>query len=104
MLNIFCDISRNKVFGPFFINGNTITSILYLQMIKNRLYPQILADGDDFILQQMGHTRTKKQTYPTNNLCKLLNVLPVEKIYLIVTTVYLKNHNLLHTILHGIYT
>ena len=53
-LNVFCAVSRKKVYGPFFFDGNTITGTSYLQMIKDWLFPLLQADGDDFILQQDG--------------------------------------------------
>ncbi|KAL4131917.1 hypothetical protein QTP88_009149 [Uroleucon formosanum] len=53
-LNVFCAVSRKKVYGPFFFDGNTITGNSYLQMIKDGLFQVLQADGNDFILQQDG--------------------------------------------------
>jgi len=42
--------------------------------------------------------------YPIKNLYTELNVLPVKKIYLKITAIFLKNHNLLQPITHGVNT
>lgn len=53
-VNVFCAISRNKVYGPFFFAENTVTGITYLDMLENYLFPQLETDSNDFIYQQDG--------------------------------------------------
>lgn len=54
ILNVFCTITREKVHGQFSFDVITITGISQLQMIKDWLFQQLQANGDDFILQQNG--------------------------------------------------
>lgn len=44
-LNVFCALSKSKVYGPFFFQEKTINGIVYLDMLDNFLIPQI--DNDD---------------------------------------------------------
>jgi len=46
----------------------------------------------------------KDRMYPTKNLYAELNVLPVKKTYFKITAIFLKNHNLLQPITHGVDT
>jgi len=46
----------------------------------------------------------KERMYPTRNLYTELNVLPVRKLYFKITAIFLKSHNLLQPIMHGINT
>lgn len=52
--NVFCAVSREKVYGPFFFVENTVTGITYLDMLENYLFPQLETDSNDFIYQQDG--------------------------------------------------
>ena len=53
-LNIFCAISKNKVYGPFFFHENTVTGTSYLDMLQLWLFPQLTEDSNNFIFQQDG--------------------------------------------------
>ena len=53
-VNVFCAVSIEKVYGPYFFDENTFTGTTYLQMLQNWLLPRLRADSNDFILQQDG--------------------------------------------------
>ena len=53
-VNVFCAVSRTKVYGPFFFAERTVTGITYLDMLQQWLFPQIMEDSQDFIFQQDG--------------------------------------------------
>jgi hypothetical protein len=48
-VNVFCALSKGKVYGPFFFMEKAITGIVYLDMLEQFLIPQL--DEDD----QEGH-------------------------------------------------
>jgi hypothetical protein len=52
-VNVFCAVSRRRVFGPFFFAEKSVTGQVYLQMLQNWLMPQ-LAEEEEFIFQQDG--------------------------------------------------
>jgi hypothetical protein len=51
-VNVFCAVSRRRVFSPFFVE-KSVTGQVYLKMLENWLMPQ-LAEEDEFIFQQDG--------------------------------------------------
>ncbi|PNF19518.1 hypothetical protein B7P43_G02327 [Cryptotermes secundus] len=53
-VNVFCAVSQDKVYGPFFFEGNTVTGQTYLDMLQNWLFTSLQADSHDFIFQQDG--------------------------------------------------
>jgi len=53
-VNVFCAISKTRVYGPFFFNESTVNGISYLEMIQTWLFPQLNNDSDDYIFQQDG--------------------------------------------------
>jgi hypothetical protein len=53
-VNVFCAISKEKVYGPFSLMENTITGNSYLDMLTLWLLPQLQEDSNDFIFQQDG--------------------------------------------------
>jgi hypothetical protein len=53
-LNVFCIISRRKVYGPFFFTDNVVIRISYLDMLMNWLFPQLDEDSDSYIYQKDG--------------------------------------------------
>ncbi|KAJ4438006.1 hypothetical protein ANN_13945 [Periplaneta americana] len=54
-VNVFCALSQRKLYGPFFFIEATVTGHSYLDMLEQRLVPQIRQDlDDDFIFQQDG--------------------------------------------------
>ncbi|PNF24476.1 hypothetical protein B7P43_G06841 [Cryptotermes secundus] len=40
-LNVFCALSKERVYGPFFFIETTITGIVYLDMLQEFLIPQL---------------------------------------------------------------
>ena len=53
-VNVFCAVSQDRVYGPFFFEGNTVTGQAYLEMLQNWLFTLLQADSNDFIFQQDG--------------------------------------------------
>ncbi|PNF16254.1 hypothetical protein B7P43_G11654 [Cryptotermes secundus] len=53
-VNVFCAVSQDKVYGPFFFEGNTVTGQTYLDMLQNWFFTSPQADSHDFIFQQDG--------------------------------------------------
>ena len=53
-VNVFCAISNEKVYGPFFFEEPTINGMIYLHMLENRLMPQLNEDSNGYIFQQDG--------------------------------------------------
>ena len=44
-VNVFCALSKERVYGPFFFMETTITGIVHLDMLQEFLIPQL--DEDD---------------------------------------------------------
>ena len=44
--NIFCSISNEKVYGPFFFEEPTVNGMLYSHMLENWLMPQLNEDSN----------------------------------------------------------
>ena len=40
-VNVFCAISNEKVYGPFFFEEHTVNGMLYLHVLENWLMPQL---------------------------------------------------------------
>jgi hypothetical protein len=40
-VNVFCALSKGRVYCPFFFMGTTITGIVYLDMLQHFLIPQL---------------------------------------------------------------
>jgi hypothetical protein len=40
-VNVFCAVSRRRVFGPFFFAEKSVTGQVYLKMLQNWLMPQL---------------------------------------------------------------
>ena len=53
-VNVFCAISKMKVYGPFFVKERTVTGRTYLDMLENWLTPQMDEESDDYVFQQDG--------------------------------------------------
>jgi len=53
-VNVFCVVSTFKVYGPFFISGQPVTGVAFLDMFTEWLLPQLNEDSADFILQMDG--------------------------------------------------
>jgi len=53
-VNVFCAISNEKVYGPFFFEEPTINGMIYLRMLENWLMPQLNGDSNGYIFQQDG--------------------------------------------------
>jgi hypothetical protein len=50
-VNVFCAISSQKAYGPFFFAEETVTGMTYLDMLQQLLTPQ-LQNKTTFIFQQ----------------------------------------------------
>lgn len=53
-LNVYCAVSKQKIYGPFFFQESTVTGTSYLDMVSEWLIPQLQEDSNDFILVQDG--------------------------------------------------
>lgn len=53
-VNVFCAVSREKVYGPFFFHEVSVTGVIYLDMLHEWLMPQLQEDSDNFIFVQDG--------------------------------------------------
>lgn len=53
-LNVFCAISKKKVYGPFYFQEATVRGNVYLDMLTEWLMPQLEEDSDDFVWVQDG--------------------------------------------------
>lgn len=53
-VNVFCAVTEQTVYGPFFFEGSSITGQTYLDMLTNWLIPRLGGEGDDYIFQQDG--------------------------------------------------
>lgn len=53
-VNVFCAISPEKIYGPFFFLEPTVTGHVFLDMLQQWLLPQLDEDSADFILQLDG--------------------------------------------------
>jgi hypothetical protein len=49
---MFCALSKQNVFGPFFFAGHTVTGIVYLDMFEEFLMPILEEGPDDTLFQQ----------------------------------------------------
>jgi hypothetical protein len=69
-VNVFCAVSRRRVFGPFFLAEKSVTGEVYLKMLQNWSVPQ-LAEEEEFIFQQDGappHWHMGVREYLSRNL------------------------------------
>jgi len=57
--NVWCGVTSEKVYGPFFFEEETVRAVNYLDMIKQYVVPQLQQDGilDTIIDQQDGAHR-----------------------------------------------
>ena len=55
-VNVWLGMTRSKVYGPFFFAENTVTGVIYLDMLQQFLEPQLIQDGilDTVVFQQDG--------------------------------------------------
>jgi hypothetical protein len=51
-VNVFCAMSKTKIYRPFFFAEKTIEGFSYLDMLQSWLFPQPEQDEADIILQQ----------------------------------------------------
>jgi hypothetical protein len=71
-VNVFAAMSREKLYGPFFFIESTVTGIIYLDMLREWLMPQLQDDIPDLIYQQDGappHFHNEMMSYPHEHLC-----------------------------------
>ncbi|PNF40782.1 hypothetical protein B7P43_G16927 [Cryptotermes secundus] len=60
-VNVFCAVSQDKVYGPFFFEGNTVTGQTYLDMLQNWLFTSLQADShNEKVPQQWIHQKGAK--------------------------------------------
>jgi len=54
--NVWCGVTSEKVYGPFFFEEETVRAVNYLDMIEQYVVPQLQQDGilDTIIYQQDG--------------------------------------------------
>lgn len=52
--NVFCAVTKTKVYGPFFFAEKTVTGVAYLDMLEHWLFPQLGEDLEGFVFQQDG--------------------------------------------------
>jgi hypothetical protein len=53
-VNVFCAMSKAKIYGPFFLAEKTIGEFYYLDMLQSWLFPQLEQDEANIILQLDG--------------------------------------------------
>lgn len=53
-VNVFCAISNQKVYGPYFFTENTVNGGNYLEMLDSWLIPQLQRDLINYVFQQDG--------------------------------------------------
>lgn len=53
-VNVWCSIMSDRIVGSCFFHKSTIMSAVYLDMLENFVFPQIVADVDSLIFQQDG--------------------------------------------------
>lgn len=53
-VNVYCAVSKQKVYGPFFFQEKTVRGTSYLDMVSEWLIPQVEEDSNDYILVQDG--------------------------------------------------
>ena len=70
-VNVFCAISKNRLYGPLFFEGN-VTGDVYLEMLQNWLMDELIAhEHEDFIFQQDGappHWKLTVRAYLNDNM------------------------------------
>jgi hypothetical protein len=71
-LNVFCAMSKEKVYGPYSFAEPTVTGTSYLDMMQEWLMPQ-LDDSDDFIYQQDGGSTTLPPPRPQSAFASTLD-------------------------------
>ena len=72
--NVFCAVSRTKVYAPFFPHENTVPEVTYLDMVSEWLLPQLQQDNEHFIFIQDGappHWHNGVRHYLDENLPRL---------------------------------
>ena len=50
-VNVFCAISNEKLYGPFFFEEPTINGMLHLHMVENWLMARFNEDSNHYIFQ-----------------------------------------------------
>ena len=50
-VNVLCAVSVSKGYGPFFFAKQTVTGVVYLDMLQQWLMPELQEDAIGFILQ-----------------------------------------------------
>jgi hypothetical protein len=69
-VNVFCAMSKGKIYGPFFFAEATVNGIAYLDLLTEWFLPQLIEDENNFILQQDGaqpHFDTEVRKFLNDN-------------------------------------
>jgi len=53
--NVFCVISENHFHGPFLFDGK-VTGEFYLEILQNRLFDELIANGNEQFISQQDRT------------------------------------------------
>jgi hypothetical protein len=53
-VKVMCSITSDQIVGSCFFHETTILSAVYLDMLENLVFPQIVAEIDSLIFQQDG--------------------------------------------------
>ncbi|KFM65620.1 hypothetical protein X975_08683, partial [Stegodyphus mimosarum] len=53
-VNMWCGLMHNRVIGPFFFTEKTVSSVVYLDMLKNFVFLQLEELQPNVFLQQDG--------------------------------------------------
>ena len=70
-VNVFCAMSKEKVYGPEFFDEPTVTGNSYLKLLKKKVMPKLKKDSVNFIFQQDGappHWKTEVRDYLDSTL------------------------------------
>ena len=46
-LNLFFTVSKQTVYGPFILEGQTVAGRSYVELLANWLFPKLAAEGHD---------------------------------------------------------
>jgi hypothetical protein len=70
-INVFCAVSCDKVYGPFFFGKKTVNIIIYCDMLELWLMPQLLEDKPNAVFQHDGeppHIHSEVTTFLNRQL------------------------------------
>jgi hypothetical protein len=53
-VSVWCGITSDRTVGPCFLHKSITTCVVYLDMLENFMFPQIVAEVDSLTFQQVG--------------------------------------------------